>query len=784
LTVTKTIGRRADGTTSGRDYTSLQAWNDDRAATLSEPEVALLYNDGDPNLGTLAMVAADGWVTTPTNNVTIKAADASQEHQGVPNAGGVCIYSIVAGQPLLIEVDNVIVEGLEVFSDATNTQSDECQVTAVGCIFRRMFIHDIPDDSLDVDMNNTTGTGSFLMENSIIASYETAGSCLKLTTAGSITGTMKFMNCMLQGSGVGIEARQQQSSTFNLKVTNCAVYGGSVNCYAATGSVTIDSGTGYNWGDDATLPDGGTTNTDNATFTDSTAGGTNHYIIECVANGTAGFLRRYQSFFLVNHAQNDADTTGIGPSSDSDVPTTDIIGNTRSGTTCDPGPHEMTGETIVTTYSKARTGLTCTGTATGNIAIYARLGGMTPKGAWFQSNYADFLDDKMGDWCHSSGAHDGTNGWYKVSITQDQQGTMDIAAVEGTGDVIRLYTGDDALDMEVSFVRFVRNGVVLNVDDAPAAIRFISALFFAGADAACDAIDVDSGSPADDPIEVTCAFEPDFVLAARAQAAYSADTAQSGDRKLALGFAANPGDTGDAVQRGMLSFSADNPATTSDVGLKLDETNFQGVMDTDRSTSYLFKATNFNPTDPGFDIVNASSAVSHHIGCLAVKLGGAQYKVGTITTRSTTGEQAYTDPGFQPQCVVLLANLCPSTGFNYDNSKAGTVGFFVLTEDFQVIGTNSIEEDGLGTSDVNDFFFGPPTTRRIDLRLDGTEPPTTEDAAWLKEMTSTGFTLNHTDIANAEAKKWLYLAIEEDPAAAPAGPFPPWPERVNTLLRM
>jgi hypothetical protein len=775
MTITKTIGRRADGTSSGRDYLTLQAWNNDRAGTLSEPEVALLYNDGDANLGRLEMLSTDAWVTTPTNNITIKAADFSQEHQGVPNAGGVCIYSIVNGQIINIEVDNVIVEGLEIFSDGENTASDECQVQAVGCIFRRMFIHDIPDDSLDVDINNTTGGGSFLMENSIIASTETAGSCMKLTTSGSATGTMTFMNCMFQGAGVGIEARQQQSSTFNLKVTNCAVYGGSGNCYSTTGSITVDSETGYNWGDDATLPDGGATNTDSATFTDSTAGGTDHYIIESVSSGT-GLAKAYQSFFLVDHAQNDAPTTGIGPSSDSDVPATDILGNARSGTTCDPGPHEMTGETIDSRYTKARTTFCSIGTTTGNIALYARLGGATPKGAFFFASYADALDAKIGDYCSSIGATDGTNHWYKTQTSTDQSGTANCKCTAGTGDVLRLYEGGGNLESDISFVRWLRNGVELNVDTAPAVNKFIAAVLFAGDDCQCKAIDQDTGT-SQSTVSVSVGFEPDFVIMSTAQITpYSADTAKRHDKRMSYGFALNPGTTGTAIQRAICAWM-DDPETQMNLAMAINES--YGIVTVNSESTYdsRFQAENFSSS--GFDFDNTDSIDSVHLGTLSVKLGGPHAYVGTLDTPSTVSSKSYTDPGFQPQCVIAFATLSPSTGFNIDSSKVGTSAVVAFDEDWNINCVQGLEEDNLPTSDNNGYHYAGPVARWIELRQDGDEPALINAVAHVEEILSTGFKLDHSVIANSEANKWIYLAIEQHVDAGPLLRDPP-----NTLLRM
>jgi hypothetical protein len=58
-----------------------------------------------------------------------------------------------------------------------------------------------------------------------------------------------------------------------------------------------------------------------------------------VQNLTDGSQDYHLQDLAVN--RNDAEDAGIGPSSDANVPTSDIDGDSRSGTTCDMGADEI-----------------------------------------------------------------------------------------------------------------------------------------------------------------------------------------------------------------------------------------------------------------------------------------------------------------------------------------------------------------------------------------------------------------------------------------------------------
>jgi hypothetical protein len=187
-------------------------------------------------------------------------------------------------------------------------------------------------------------TYPILIRNCLVHGFDRAGVHVQnyYSGAGGVDQYWNMVNCTFVDCDYGIGNRTADGDSTNyLKIINCTGGGNGTADFgdtAASIGTTTTTGSSDNFG---TYTGAGTTAfPDNTavTFTDSTAGGGVDYIVEDAtgADYTAWDLR------LVDHANNDAQDAGVGPSSETLVATYDAVGTTRTGTTTDPGYYQVT----------------------------------------------------------------------------------------------------------------------------------------------------------------------------------------------------------------------------------------------------------------------------------------------------------------------------------------------------------------------------------------------------------------------------------------------------------
>lgn len=190
-----------------------------------------------------------------------------------------------------------------------------------------------------------SGTGQSIWDNCIFhathnATYQQYITCLKATgSSGEILGN----NCVFYGwygnNGGENSITQANDSGVGATITlyNCVLDAPKHCAYAVNAADTVViRNSAINPGSDAVFGGSGTETID---YCGSTAGtGTNAYTITTWADE---FDDSANYDYHIPSGSGLIDQ-GIGPSSDANVPTTDIDGNTRSGTTCDIGIHEYT----------------------------------------------------------------------------------------------------------------------------------------------------------------------------------------------------------------------------------------------------------------------------------------------------------------------------------------------------------------------------------------------------------------------------------------------------------
>jgi hypothetical protein len=321
--VTKTIGE-------GRDYIDFTDAEADveTIATLEFGSTDLVANNGaivfEADAGTYSEgVTFNSTLTTDqTRNVTYKAATGS-EHGGVPGAGVKIVSTDYFG--LVVEDRFMVFSGLEVVAEVSSSI---------------------------LTQNGADGT---TVENCILSPW--VYGFLNLPAASVTNATYYIRNCVfraLRSSAVGYDTRGAAGATTSYVVANCSAFDGDIafrHAVGADAASTTSLTLVNNWSsncDDAYIE----LTTGTVTVTGSNNFGGSKSPFPVALRGTPypvtattdtdpgpGDWAIYDAVTgaLIDDPDNDVLGGGVGPDADADVPTTDIVGNIRSGDTTDPG---------------------------------------------------------------------------------------------------------------------------------------------------------------------------------------------------------------------------------------------------------------------------------------------------------------------------------------------------------------------------------------------------------------------------------------------------------------
>ena len=326
--VTKTIGP------SGRDYSTF---------TLAEAAITAIAN---AEFGSTDLVTADGaivfeadaatyaesvtisgpWTTDATRNITFKAG-AGSEHGGIPGTG-VIIDPPTGTRPLLVSHEFTVVEGLNLLNDSTTAVwVDRNGVTLRNIVLtstqRGFFLYaGIP--SAPIVLENCVSRTSTATSHHAFWIFAYAGS-----------SNARLVNCTgsVEDSTNQVIKVQQLALTATAEIVNCLVL--TDRAFTSTGTTTGSNNFGG-----STDPFPAALQGTPYPITASTAydPGAGDFALYVGKNGA-----------LLDSPNNDVIDAGIGPASNSDVPTTDILGDTRSGTTTNPGAFALAQATAVLT---------------------------------------------------------------------------------------------------------------------------------------------------------------------------------------------------------------------------------------------------------------------------------------------------------------------------------------------------------------------------------------------------------------------------------------------------
>jgi hypothetical protein len=160
--------------------------------------------------------------------------------------------------------------------------------------------------------------------------------------------TLTIENSCFQDYYHGLKVLDRYSGSATVKIYNSLFQGFVDNAIVSTGSganlsFTIKNTASFNNGDDFDIT--GVTPTIDRCASDD-GDGTNNVQPAAWANALIDFAN---GDYRRHGTDSDLDDAGVGPSSDTDVPSTDMAGGARSGATCDIGLHEWALRTLTPT---------------------------------------------------------------------------------------------------------------------------------------------------------------------------------------------------------------------------------------------------------------------------------------------------------------------------------------------------------------------------------------------------------------------------------------------------
>ena len=269
------------------------------------------------------VIFSSSLVTDATRQVTYKPA-AGSEHGGQWRNGAV----------------------IEATSTAALCSDDYLQLT--GLSIYTTGAHCVQMDAVGIDLNSLTLEGGVGIRATYLATdiQGIARNCTikpgshAVLWQNNVSGSvdLSVFNCTADSSGTGSTAYRVDSSTggVTVEIVNCLSLG-TGNSYLLSGSATVLGQNNFGAG---TQPFPVALQGSPYPITASTAydPGAGDFALYVGKNGA-----------LLDSPNNDVINGGVGPASNSDVPTTDILGDTRSGTTTNPGAFALAQATAVLT---------------------------------------------------------------------------------------------------------------------------------------------------------------------------------------------------------------------------------------------------------------------------------------------------------------------------------------------------------------------------------------------------------------------------------------------------
>lgn len=327
--LTRTIGP------SGRDYASFtlaeaDVTNIGTSADLVANDEAIVF-EADAGTYSESVTFSSALTTDATRNVTYKPA-AGSEHRGVFGAG--VNLSQVGTTPQIVNDHYLILDGIQI----TDNQFSVLPTwTGQNVVCRNLLVL-LGETSSSWGLTlYTCGSTSdpLVVENCVFKIVDAV--CGVYVRAFPSNSSMRVTNSTFHGNAANTSLRwyaasvvSQNSTSVSLDVINCLDLTGGQTYSDTTGSPPIVTGSNNFGGATSPFPVAIQGSPYPITATTDTDPGAGDWAIYQASNGQ-----------LYNIVANDVWQQGVGPTANSDVPATDILGYARYGATANPGAFEL-----------------------------------------------------------------------------------------------------------------------------------------------------------------------------------------------------------------------------------------------------------------------------------------------------------------------------------------------------------------------------------------------------------------------------------------------------------
>jgi hypothetical protein len=391
-------------------------------------------------------------------------------------------------------------------------------------------------------------------------------------------------------------------------------------------------------------------------------------------------------------------------------------------------------------------------TGTGNQDITtADLGGLTPVAALFIATHATSDGTAADHALWSVGAATATDEqWVVANHNEHGSATANSGRRAATDECVMIVsTNSGTVNGEAAFVSFIENGVRINWGNPLGSAFLLTVVLFAGAEVSAHA-DVLTLSTEDTAVDVTDpAFEPDLVL-------FGTDCMTFGDSDTAGLFWSVGAAVNDGTPTQVCWGNGNNNGAAEGDPSSIMYSNRVVCQTTNVAITWSCEISGFDAS--GFTATaKGGNSGGDQVGYLALAFSDVDVWAGVIDSPTSTGDDAQTGPGFEPQFVMLGLTLCQATDTQEFDSDAGAIGLAVIDAD-EAYCNSTADEYGSATTDTQSLSDDAAVNFAGD---DGSAM----HVASFSSFDANGWTLTYTT-TDGTARKWWAVAIEAVEEAA------------------
>jgi hypothetical protein len=278
----------------------------------------------------------------------------------------------------------------------------------------------------------------------------------------------------------------------------------------------------------------------------------------------------------------------------------------------------------------------------------AALDGLTPKGAiLIYGNIQSNKGNQTAAAYWSIGVADGTSQWGCCALDRDNTLNEDTFRGVNTTWMAQRFTVAGAVVARAAFDSFVTNGIRLNWSAVTGVELLSTVILFAGDDVTVDA-GVVTGLSASPGANINVGFQPAAVMFAGVQS-IGVTNSDANAFRTPLGWAVDAGEGAVSQQ----AINAARGASGDAEALRWTPDHCQTHIAGDGTINREIDVTAFDST--GFDIESSGAAAGMTVPYFAIKITGASFFAGHDIAKTTTGTQAKTGVGFEPDFGLFIS---------------------------------------------------------------------------------------------------------------------------------